>query len=121
MRIWPLLLIFAFMPICGAFEVSPTNPNPGDGVTIRGITSPGEEVRLRSSFEMALPVENGKYEYVASGVEIPQKPNRLSVAATNVNDLKVGVKMGIWVTMPVTARRGRIGIQVGRAAWEIHS
>jgi len=106
LRIWPLLLIFAFMPICGAFEVSPTNPNPGDGVTIRGITSPGEEVRLRSSFEMALPVENGKYEYVASGVEIPQKPNRLSVAATNVNDLKVGVKMGIWVTMPVTARGG---------------
>ncbi len=108
MRIAPLLLIFAFalIPLAGAFEVSPTNPNPGDGVTIRGIATPGEEVRLRSSFEMTLPVVNSKYEYVANGVEIPQKPNRLSVVAKNVNDLKVGVKMGIWVTMPVSASGG---------------
>jgi hypothetical protein len=101
-----ILLIFALVPLATAFEVSPQYPNPGDGVTIRGTAAPGEEVRLRSSFEMNLPVVNGKYEYVAKGVEIPQKPNRLLVVATNVNDLKVGVKMGIWVTMPVSASGG---------------
>ncbi|MGB3943465.1 MAG: hypothetical protein WBK88_01580 [Methanothrix sp.] len=106
MRIFSLLLLFALVSPMAAFEVSPMNPNPGDAVTIRGVASPGEEVRLRSSFEMDIPVVNGKYEYVATGVQIPQRPNRLSVAANNVDDLKVGVRMGIWVTMPVRASGG---------------
>ena len=108
MRIFSLLflLLFALVSPMTAFEVSPINPNPGDPVTIRGVASPGEEVRLRSSFEMDIPVVNGKYEYVATGVQIPQRPNRLSVAANNVDDLKVGVRMGIWVTMPVRASGG---------------
>lgn len=106
MRIFSLLLLFVLVCPIAAFEVSPINPNPGDAVTIRGTAAPGEELRLRSSFEMNLPVVNGKYEYVASGVEIPKKPNRLSVVAKNVETLTVGVKMGIWVTMPVSASGG---------------
>lgn len=106
MRISALFLIFALMSSVTAFEVTPLTPNLGEGVTIAGVAAPGEEVRLRSSFEMNLPVDNGKYEYVATGVEIPQKPNKLSVVAKNVDDLNVGVKMGIWVTMPVSASGG---------------
>ncbi len=106
MRIISVLLLFALMSPATAFEVSPQYPNPGDEVTITGTAAPGEEVRLRSSFEMNLPVTNGKYEYVASGVEIPKKPNRLSVVAKNVETLTVGVKMGIWVTMPMKASGG---------------
>jgi len=75
-------------------------------VTIRGSAPPGEEVRLRTSFEMELPVKGGRYEYVAEGVDIPRRPNRLSVVAEEVDELNLGVKMGIWVTMPVSTRGG---------------
>lgn len=89
-----------------AFELAPKNPQPGDLLTIRGSAPPGEEVRLRSSFEMELPAEGGRYEYVAEGVEIPRRPNRLSVVAEEVEELKLGVKMGIWITVPVSTRDG---------------
>ncbi len=105
-----ILRIIAFLlmlvaPVA-AFDVSPQNPSAGEDVTITGTASPGEDVRIRSSFEMDIPVKDGKYEYVANGVQVPQKPNRLSVVARNVATLTAGVKMGIWITMPVTTRGG---------------
>lgn len=99
------LLLMLVAPVA-AFDVSPQNPTPGEDVIITGTASPGEDVRIRSSFDMDIPVEDGKYEYVAYGIEVPQKPNRLSVVARNVETLIAGVKMGIWITMPVTTRGG---------------
>jgi len=94
-----ILLIFA---VCSAFEVSPENPRPGDSLIISGTASPGEEVVLRSSFAMHLPVASGRYEYQAK-VEIPQKPNRFTVRANDVQDMNLGVKMGIWITKGFSA------------------
>lgn len=62
LRFSVLVLIFVVMPTVAAFDVSPANPSPGDELTITGTAAPGEEVRLRSSFEMTIPVEGGRYE-----------------------------------------------------------
>lgn len=110
LRFSVLILIFVVMPTVAAFDVSPANPSPGDELTITGTAAPGEEVRLRSSFEMTIPVEGGRYEYVVEGVEVPQKPNRLSVVATNVDTLTAGVKMGMWITMPVKTSGGTASV-----------
>ncbi len=112
MKIFALffVLILMLMPLGAAFEASPMNPRPGETVAITGFADPGEAVRLSSSFEMDLPVENGRFEYLAENVEIPQKPNNFAVTARNVESLRVGVKMGIWLTMPVSASGGTASI-----------
>ena len=112
MKIFALffVLILMLMPLGAAFEASPMNPCPGETVAITGFADPGEAVRLSSSFEMDLPVENGRFEYLAENVEIPRKPNNFAVTARNVESLRVGVKMGIWLTMPVPASGGTASI-----------
>ncbi len=61
--VWFLAL--SFVPISYAFDVTPANPNPGEKLVLSGTAAPGEEVRLRSGFQMDLPVAGGKYEYEA--------------------------------------------------------
>jgi hypothetical protein len=90
---------------CSALEVNPDNPSPGDKIVISGQASPGEQLNLRSSFQMDLPVSGGRYEYETS-VEIPQQPNRFTVSASNIKDLGVGVKMVIWLTKSFAAPGG---------------
>lgn len=97
MRFAAALALLLIVSLSSAFDVSPSNPQPGDKITLTGTTSPGEIVNLRSSFQMDLPVSGGQYEY-ATSVEIPQKPNRFTVTARNVKDLNAGVKMIIWIT-----------------------
>lgn len=118
------VLILMLMPLGAAFEASPMNPRPGETVAITGFADPGEAVRLSSSFGMDLPVENGRFEYLAENVEIPKKPNNFAVTARNVKSLRVGVKMGIWLTMPVPASGGtasvsRSDVPSGRYALKI--
>jgi hypothetical protein len=103
LSVW--LLVLALIPLASAFEVSPANPSPGEDIVIDGTSAPNEEVRLRSSFQMDLPVAEGKYEYETS-VLIPQKPNRFTVTARNVKDLNAGVKMVIWITKRFEASGG---------------
>jgi len=110
MKILASLAILALITVGFALDASPMNPDPGEKVMITGFAKPGEAVRLSSSFEMKLPVEAGRYEYVANGVEIPQKPNRFSVTARNVEDLNVGIKMGIWLNMPIKASGGTASV-----------
>lgn len=105
MRLLLLLVIFWIMASGSAFEVSPANPNPGDTITLEGIASPGQEVSLGSSFSLNLPVSAGRYEY-ATEVTIPQKPNRITVTARDVEDFNAGVKMGIWITKSFPASSG---------------
>jgi hypothetical protein len=99
------LLALALISLCNAFEVSQANPSPGEEIILKGTAAPDTEVNLRSSFQMDLPVENGRYEYETS-VEIPQKPNRFTVTASNVKDLNAGVKMVIWITKRFEASGG---------------
>jgi hypothetical protein len=99
------ILVLALISLASAFEVSPANPSPGEEIVIDGTSAPNEEVRLRSSFQMDLPVSGGKYEY-ETRVLIPQKPNRFTVTARNVKDLNAGVKMVIWITKRFEASGG---------------
>jgi|WetSurMetagenome_2_1015567.scaffolds.fasta_scaffold01215_18 hypothetical protein len=100
-----ILLPLILLSIGCGFDVSPTNPNPGDRITLNGMASPDEQVSLRSSFSMDLPVTAGQYEY-ATRVDIPQKPNRFTVTAKNVQDFNAGVKLGIWITKGFPASSG---------------
>lgn len=92
------------MPV-SAFETTIS----GSMVRVTGTALPGEQVSLRSSFTMDLPVNGGQYEYEAN-VEIPQEPNRFSVTARNVQDFNAGVKMGIWITKHFQANGGTASI-----------
>ncbi len=106
------LLFFSLvflLSTCSAFDISPSNPHPGDKITITGTATPGELVNFKCSFAMDLPVSNGQYEY-ETGVEIPQKPNNLAVTAKNVKDLNLGVKMIIWITKRFEASDGAASI-----------
>lgn len=100
-----IIAIIVTVSTCSAFDISSQNLQPGDKITLTGKAAPGEQVNLRSSFAMDLPVKNGKYEY-ETNVEIPQKPNNLAVTARNIKDLNLGVKMVIWVTKSFPASGG---------------
>ncbi len=108
--IW--LLVLVLISLASAFEVTPANPNPGDKIIISGIADPNEVIPLSASFQMDLPVTDGKYEYETS-VGIPQQPNRLTVTAQNVKDLNLGVKIFIWITKRFEASGGIATVSQG--------
>ena len=110
MRLFVVLAVLIMISTAAAFDISSSNPSPGEKVTISGSSNPGQEVKFRSSFSLDLPVQSGRYEYVASGVEIPQKPNKFSVTASGVKDLNVGVKIGIWISKGFAATNGAASI-----------
>jgi hypothetical protein len=105
-KVIAVLIILTLASAACAFEVSSSNPSPGEKVTITGTANPGKEVEFRTSFQMSLPVASGRYEYESSSVEVPQKPNTFAVTATGVKDLNVGVKIGIWISKRFTATNG---------------
>lgn len=106
-RIFALGALLIFMAISAgfAFEISPENPAPGQTVTLSGTAQPGEELSFQSSFTMNLPVAGGEYGY-ETAVQVPQKPNRFTVSASNVQDFNAGVKFGIWITKSFQASGG---------------
>lgn len=95
-----------------SFELSPASVSPGQEVLLTGVAKPGSQLSFQSSFTMNLPVTAGKYEYETT-VEIPQKPNRFSVSARNVEDFNAGVKLGIWITKSFKANGGTARISQG--------
>ena len=101
-----VLAILAMASTVYAFEISSTNPGPGETVTITGNGNPGQEVQFRTSFQKDMPVNSGQYQYEASGVEVPQKPNRFAVTVEGVKNLNVGVKIGIWISKEFKATNG---------------
>ncbi|MBN1324055.1 MAG: hypothetical protein JW986_08705 [Methanotrichaceae archaeon] len=96
-----------------ALDVSSSQVSPGDSIVVSGEASPGDDVTLSSSFRMDIPVVDGRYEYLADGVSIPSKPNQFTATASNVADMNVGVKMGIWLTKSIPASSGRASISQG--------
>ncbi len=106
------VLVFIFMSPGLSFELSPADIQPGQEMVLTGIAKPGSQLSFQSSFTMNLPVTAGKYEYEAT-VEIPQKPNRFTVAARNVQDFNAGVKFGIWITKSFKASGGTARISQG--------
>ena len=94
---WIFILTSIFISVGFAFELSPANPAPGQEVTLNGMAKPGEDLTFQSSFTMNLPVAGGEYGYETT-IQVPQKPNRFTVSANNVQDFNAGVKFGIWIT-----------------------
>ena len=72
---------------------------------ITGTSEPNSENTFISSFTMNLPVTSEKYNYETE-IRVPNKPNRFSVTARNVQNLNAGVKMGIWITKSFESRDG---------------
>ncbi len=106
-QIFALVAIFTYFVISVglAFELSPANPAPGQEVALTGTAKPGEELSFQSSFTMNLPVTGGEYGYETT-IQVPQKPNRFTVSANNVQDFYAGVKFGIWITKSFQASGG---------------
>jgi hypothetical protein len=87
------------------FEIIPPQPRAEDDVTIRG-TSSAESVDIAMTFTRTVPVKGGKYKYRMHDTEVPERPNRLTVRAQNVRDLKVRVKILLWMTRRARASEG---------------
>ena len=81
------------------WEFSPQEPVSGDLLNINGSASPGEKVDTFVTFEKAVSVSEGKFEYTLEDVKIPEGFNNLfTVEAKGAKNLNVRVKMVLWVT-----------------------
>jgi len=60
----------------------------GKEVSISGKASPNESVWLSSSFEISLPVSDGKYSCDFTGIHFPAGEKTFSVTAENVNNIR---------------------------------
>ncbi len=101
--------IFMAISVSLAFDLSPANPTPGQEVILTGTAKPMEELTFQSRFVMNLPVTEGEYEYETT-VQVPQKPNRFTISANNVQDFYAGIKFGIWITKNFQVSGGTIRI-----------
>jgi hypothetical protein len=109
MKIKMLVVLFLISSLSFAFDISPMQPNPGDKITLKGTASPGEEIDLRTSMQIELPVNENGYEYETS-LQIPQKPNKFTISVSDIKDLNVGVKIIFWITKRFEASSGKVSI-----------
>lgn len=112
-----LILALLFSTLASAsileLETIPKNPEPGDEITISGVASPNQEITITSSFKDTIQVSAGKYRYDLKDIEIPSKPNRFTVTTKNVKNLRVGVKILIWITKSFPASGGVATLSLG--------
>jgi len=80
-------------------NVEPEVINPGEVITITGKAAPNEEVWLRSSFELLLDVEDGRYFREFRGVHFPEGEKKFSVRAENVKNIRVSLSPVFWQTI----------------------
>lgn len=101
-----ILLMIASFPIAYCIEVSQQDVCQGDKVTITGIASPEESVKLNTSFQIKLPIEHGHYYFLIEGIRMPPGLSSVTITAKNVRDLTIGTKIGIWLTRYIEATNG---------------
>jgi hypothetical protein len=106
-----LMLIFILISPGISFELSADSVTAGENLIITGTSEPNSENTFISSFTMNLPVTSEKYNYETE-VKVPNKPNRFSVTARNVQNLDIGMKMGIWITKSFESRDGVVHLSV---------
>lgn len=105
-------LALLFLSVCPALcsvtsvSVYPEKPVRGDMLTVDVKATPGEEVNVQIRFKKELQVSGGKYFLELKGVEVPQRPNSFTVKATNVNNLVLAVRIGIWISVSKEAVNG---------------
>nr|QNO57658.1 hypothetical protein LLBILDAL_00018 [Methanosarcinales archaeon ANME-1 ERB7] len=84
-------------------------------VTISGVGL--GEISLIVSFKDTMPVFSGRYSYDLVGINVPQRPNNFTITASEVKNLKVGIKKiqdnttRIWVTQTIVAAEGKATAQ----------
>lgn len=84
----------------------PSEPVVGDVLKINGKTSPKSEVDIVISFEKKVPVTDGRYEFTFNNVDIPPPPNRYTITAREVENIKFSVKLLFWFTRKREATSG---------------
>ncbi|RCV62883.1 hypothetical protein C5S53_16710 [Methanophagales archaeon] len=100
-----LFLLFAFIVSvtnAGAsvteLNVNPSDVVPGDTLSISGKARPNEEISLKSSFVISLPVSGGKYSKEFKGIHFPAGKKTFSVRAENIKDIRVSLGPLLFMT-----------------------
>jgi hypothetical protein len=88
-----------------AFNIDPVQPVKGDEIKLTDSCSPGAVVPVTLKFSRSVGVSGGEYEYDVGTLDIPSGTT-LSIRAENVVDLKLGMKVLIWITITVQGSNG---------------
>ncbi|MDG6243365.1 MAG: hypothetical protein QCH31_03075 [Methanolobus sp.] len=75
------------------WEIHPPSPCPGDILDIVGRTDPGENIGMRVSFSISIPVVDNEYSHVFDNIKIPGGSNSFFVRSQKVKDLNFIVRM----------------------------
>jgi hypothetical protein len=101
-----LLLLFAFIVSvanAGAsvteLDVNPSVVVQGEALSISGKATPNEEVSLKSSFVISLPVSEGKYSEEFKGIHFPDGKKTFLVRAKNIKDIRVSLGPILFMTV----------------------
>ena len=102
-----LLLLCVFIGIASvtisSAEVTELNVPPevvqGEALSISGKAVPNEEVWLKSSFAISLPVSGGKYSREFTGIHFPEGEKTFSVTAEDVNNIRISLSPVFWQTV----------------------
>jgi hypothetical protein len=78
---------------------APSEVAQGKEASISGKASPNEAVWLSSSFEISLPVSDGKYRCDFTGVDFPAGEKTFSVTAENVKNIRASLSPVFWQTI----------------------
>jgi len=96
--VWTSAVALAFLifPIIGSATVTELNVTPdvvlqGEKVKVWGKASPNEDVWLGASFEISIPVSEGRYCEEFKGIEIPPGKKTVSVTAENVKNIRISI------------------------------
>jgi len=93
------------------WKLTPTFPTVGDTIKIQGWADPDEELKAEVSFDVDVPVFEGRYSYVLEDIQIPDEfENKFTVRAEGVEDLQVGVNKFVWINLTAEAVDGNASI-----------
>ena len=115
-----ITLVLAFIsisiPITSAviteLNVEPEVVDPGEVITISGMAAQGEEVWLGSSFELSLPVSDGKYCREFDNLHFPKREKKFSVRAENIKNIQASLCCVFWQTVTITCSGQNMTIAV---------
>jgi hypothetical protein len=79
-------------------NVNPSVVVPGETLSISGKATPNEEISLKSSFVISLPVSGGKYSEEFKGIHFPAGKKTFSVRAENIKDIRVSLGPILFMT-----------------------
>ena len=118
-RILIILMLLLLVPIarCSvtSVEISPSNPTPGDTMSISIVAGSGEDVSVSLTYTGRATVSRGKYEIKLNDLDIPQTPNHFSARVSDVENIRVSTYYAgvIPVTINKDATNGQVQLSQG--------